>query len=178
MSQIQWMFSLIPDAVLNWAYWAIIIAGLTGVLAGWLGRWIPFYGNYVKVLQPVGIVLLVLGVWLRGGYDTEMAWRAKVAEAEARVAAAEQKSQETNTVIQEKVVEKTKVIKEKGNSIVKYIDRYNDREVIKTIEGPERVRIEEVIKYIEKCPVPKEMIDIHNQATIINKAAEQSKEKK
>ena len=162
MSQITWMIGLIPDAVLNWAYWAIIIAGVTGVLAGWLGKWIPFYGNYVKILQPVGIVLLVLGVWLRGGYDTEMAWRAKVAEAEARVAVAEQKSQETNTVIQEKVVEKTKVIKGK----TEYITQYLDREVVKK---------EEIIKYIEQCPVPKEIIDIHNQAAEINKAAEGKK---
>jgi hypothetical protein len=162
MSQIQWMLSLIPDAVLNWAYWAIIIAGLTGVLAGWLGKWIPFYGNYVKVLQPVGIVLLVLGVWLRGGYDTEMAWRDKVAKLEEQVKIAEQKSQETNTVIQEKVVEKTKVIKGK----TEYITQYLDREVIKN---------QEIVKYIEQCPVPKEIIDIHNQAADINKAAEGKK---
>ena len=32
-----------------------------------------------------------------------------------------------------------------------------------------------VIKYIENCPVPKEMIDIHNQATELNKAAEGKK---
>ena len=159
MSQIAWIIGLLPDAFLNWVYWAIIVAGITGVLAGWLGKWIPFYGNYVKILQPVGIVLLVAGVWLRGGYDTEMAWRAKVAEAEARVAAAEQKSQETNTVIEEKVVEKTKVIKGK----TEYITQYLDREVVKK---------EEIIKYIEKCPVPKEIIDIHNQAAEMNKAAE------
>ena len=158
MSQIAWMIGLIPDAVLSGLYWAIIAAGVTGVLAGWLGKWIPFYGNYVKILQPIGIVLLVLGVWLRGGYDTEMAWRAKVAEAEARVAAAEQKSQETNTVIEQKVVEKTKVIKGK----TEYITQYLDREVIKK---------EEIIKYIEQCPVPKEIIDIHNQAADLNKAA-------
>ena len=159
MSQIGWMIGLIPDAVLSGLYWAIIAAGITGVLAGWLGKWIPFYGNYVKILQPVGIVLLVLGVWLRGGYDTEMAWRAKVAEAEARVAAAEQKSQEANTVVEEKVVEKTKVIKGK----TEYITKYLDREVVKK---------EEIIKYIEQCPVPKEIIDIHNQAADMNKAAE------
>ena len=162
MSQIAWMIGLIPDAVLSGLYWAIIAAGITGVLAGWLGKWIPFYGNYVKILQPVGIVLLVLGVWLRGGYDTEMAWRAKVAEAEARVAAAEQKSQETNTVIEQKVVEKTKVIKGK----TEYITQYLDREVVKK---------EEIIKYIEQCPVPKEIIDIHNQAAEMNKAAEGKK---
>ena len=158
MSQIAWMIGLIPDAVLSGLYWAIIAAGVTGVLAGWLGKWIPFYGNYVKILQPVGIVLLVLGVWLRGGYDTEMAWRAKVTEAEARVAAAEQKSQETNTVIEQKIVEKTKVIKGK----TEYITQYLDREVVKK---------EEIIKYIEQCPVPKEIIDIHNQAADLNKAA-------
>ena len=162
MSQISWMFNLIPDAMLNWVYWAIIAAGITGVLAGWLGKWIPFYGNYVKVLQPVGIVLLVLGVWLRGGYDVEMSWRAKVAEAEARVAAAEQKSQETNTVIEQKIVEKTKIIKGK----TEYITQYLDREVVKK---------EEIIKYIEQCPVPKEIIDIHNQAAEMNKAAEGKK---
>jgi hypothetical protein len=156
------MIGLIPDSVLSGLYWAIIAAGITGVLAGWLGKWIPFYGNYVKILQPVGIVLLVLGVWLRGGYDTEMAWRAKVAEAEARVAAAEQKSQETNTVIEQKIVEKTKVIKGK----TEYITQYLDREVVKK---------EEIIKYIEQCPVPKEIIDIHNQAVDMNKAAEGKK---
>ena len=162
MSQIAWMINLIPDAMLNWIYWLIIAAGVTGVLAGWIGKWIPFYGNYVKILQPIGIVLLVLGVWLRGGYDVEMAWRAKVAEAEARVAVAEQKSQETNTVIEQKIVEKTKVIKGK----TEYITQYLDREVVKK---------EEIIKYIEQCPVPKEIIDIHNQAAEMNKAAEGKK---
>ena len=57
MSQLGWMFGLLPDAFLNWFYWAIIVAGITGVLAGWLGKWIPFYGNYIKILQPVGVVL-------------------------------------------------------------------------------------------------------------------------
>ena len=162
MWQFQWAISLIPDAVLNWVYWAIIAIGLTGVLAGWVGKFIPFYGSYVKILQPIGIVLLVLGVWLRGGYDVEMSWRAKVADVEAKIAIAEKQSQETNTVIEQKVVEKTKVIKGK----TEYITQYLDREVIKK---------EEIIKYIEQCPVPKDIIDIHNQAAEMNKAAEGKK---
>ncbi len=159
MSQIQWMFSLIPDAVLNWAYWAIIVAGLTGVLAGWLGRWIPFYGNYVKVLKPVGIVLLVLGVWLRGGYDVEMAHRDRVAEMQKKVDEAQALSAAANRMTAEKVETTVKVVKGK----TEYITRYLDREVVKK---------EEIIKYIEQCPVPKEIIDIHNQAAEMNKAAE------
>ncbi len=162
MSQIQWMLSLIPDAVLNWAYWAIIIAGLTGVLAGWLGRWIPFYGNYVKVLKPVGIVLLVLGVWLRGGYDVEMAHRDRVAEMQKKVDEAQALSAAANRMTAEQVDTKVKIVKGKTEYITKYIDR-------------EIVKNQEIIKYIEQCPVPKEIIDIHNQAADINKAAEGAK---
>jgi hypothetical protein len=88
-----------------------------------------------------------------------MAWRAKVADVEAKIAIAEEKSKETNTVIEQKVVEKTKVIKGK----TEYITQYLDREVVKN---------QEIIKYIENCPVPKEIIDVHNQAAEMNKAAE------
>jgi hypothetical protein len=109
MDQIQWMFSLIPDAILNWVYWAIIVVGLTGLFAGWIGKFIPVYGNYARFLKPVGIVLLVLGVWLRGGYDTEMAWRAKVEEAQAKVAKAEAESQEFNTKLETERKKKAKV---------------------------------------------------------------------
>jgi len=69
-----------------------------------------------------------------------------------------------NVKIEEKIVERTQVVKEKGDTIVKYIDRYKDREVLKEVPGPERVRVEEVIKFVENCPIPKEMVDIHNQA--------------
>jgi hypothetical protein len=162
MWQVQWMFNLIPDAMLSWIYWLIIAAGITGIAAGWLGRWIPFYGNYVKILKPLGVLLVVLGVWLRGGYDVEMAWRAKTAELEAKVKAAEEQSQQVNTVVQEKVVEKTKVIQGK----TEYITTYLDREVVKK---------EEIIKYVENCPLPKEIIEIHNQAAELNKAAERPK---
>ena len=159
MSQLTWMFSIIPDAILNWIYWAIIAVGVTGMFASWFSKFIPVYGRYMGVVKPIGIALVILGVWLRGGYDTEMAWRAKVADVEAKVAIAEEKSKETNTVIEQKVVEKTKVIKGK----TEYITQYLDREVVKK---------EEIIKYIEQCPVPKEIIDVHNQAAEMNKAAE------
>lgn len=110
MEQIQWMFSIIPDAILNWVYWAIIAVGFTGLFAGWFGKFIPLYGKYVGILKPIGIVLLLLGVWLRGGYDTEMIWRAKVEEAQAKVKAAEEKSANANTQIQTKIVERVKVV--------------------------------------------------------------------
>ena len=61
------------------------------------------------------------------------------------------------------------LFKEKGDTIIRYVDKFKDREVLKEVPGPERVKIEEVIKYVENCPVPKELIDIHNEATKLNK---------
>jgi hypothetical protein len=137
--QLQWIISLIPDAVLNWIYWAIIITGLTGMCAAWIGKWIPFYGNYVKFLKPIGVVLLVLGVWLRGGYDTEMAWRSKVAKLEEQVKLSEEKSAQANVKIKTVVKEKIKKVKE-------YEIVYRDRikEVEKIIDADCRVAPEAV----------------------------------
>jgi len=145
MEQFQWMFSIIPDAILNWVYWGIIAVGLTGVVAGWLGKWIPVYGKYAGILKPIGIAVLVLGVWLRGGYDTELAWRAKVAEAEAKVVAAEAKSKETNTVIQTQYRDKIKTVKE-----------------IQVVVQ-ERI-VKEAAKMDAECKVDAEAISILNQA--------------
>jgi len=117
MEQLQWMFSIIPDAILNWVYWLIIALGITGMCAGWIGKFIPVYGRYVGFIKPIGIALVILGVWLRGGYDVEMAWRSKVAEAEAKVAKAEAASQEVNTKLAAKIKEKQKVRVEYYNTV-------------------------------------------------------------
>lgn len=134
MWQLQWILSLIPDAVLNWIYWCIIALGISGIAAGWLGKFIPFYGKYVGILKPVGIAVLVLGVWLRGGYDTEMAWRDRVANLEAQVKASEQKSTEANTALSKKTKEKVKIVRD-----VQVVIKERIREVEKRIDADCRV---------------------------------------
>jgi phosphoribosylanthranilate isomerase len=106
---------------------------------------------------------------MMGVMYNENSWLQRAKEMEQKVAEAENKSKEVNVVVEEKIVEKTKIVKEKGRDIIQYIDRWNTKEIIKEVEGPERVRREEVIKYIENCPVPKEIVDIHNQAAGLDK---------
>ncbi len=110
MWQIAWMWSLIPTSVLYWIINLIIVTGAIGLVAGWLGRWIPWFGMYARLLKPIGILLLVLGVWMRGGYDTEMAWRAKVEALEARVKESEQKSRDANSKLASAVKERDRAI--------------------------------------------------------------------
>lgn len=139
MWQLQWIVGLIPDAILNWVYIGFIVVGLTGVCAGWLGKYIPFYGNYVQILKPIGIALLLIGVYFKGGYNTEMAWRAKVADLEAKVKVAEDKSKQANVDLDRALKAKTKTIKE-----VQVVIKERIKEVEKRIDADCKVDIEAV----------------------------------
>jgi len=149
----MWIINFLPD----WVFHTIFAIGLLGTIAGFLLGFIPLIKRYSLVIQVCSILILVLGVFLEGAMSDNKEWVARVKEMEAKVALAQAESANKNIEIQEKIVEKTKIIREKGKDIVQYIDK----EVIKK---------EEVIKYIENCPVPKEIIDLHNQATELNKA--------
>jgi hypothetical protein len=152
---------LLPDAFIEWIVNVILIAGALTTVAGFFVRFVPFVNQYRIPVQIAGILLLTTGVYFRGGYSTEMVWRERVREAEARVAAAEQRSAETNIEIVTKLVTQTKVIHEQGQDIVKYIDR-------------EVVRNHEVIKFVENCPIPSIIITTHNAAAL-NQPIEEKK---
>ena len=171
MWQITWILGLLPD----WFWTVVLIAGVLGILASWVLKFVPFVSTYRLPIQVGSILALLVGVYFQGVIANEEKWKNEIAALQEKVNEAAVKSNETNVVVQEKIVEKTKIVKEKGQEIIKYIDKWNTKEIIKEVEGPERIRREEVIKYIEMCPVPKEMIDIHNQATELNKAAEGKK---
>jgi len=163
----MWIISFMPE----WAIHALFGIGVLATLAGFVLGMIPVIKRYIIPVRVIGLLVLVLGLYLEGGLADNKEWQLRVKEMEAKMAQLEVQAAKTNIQVQEKIVEKTKIVKERGQDIVKYIDRWNTQEIIKEVEGPERIRREEVIKYIESCPVPKELIDLHNQAAEINKAA-------
>jgi hypothetical protein len=136
---------------------------------------IPGLSKYALTFQIVSAILLASGIYFKGGYTAEMMWRDRVKELETKVAEAEVESKKENVVVQEKIVKQKEYIKGKTEYITKYIDKIETKEIIKEVQGPERVRIEEVIKYIENCPVPKELINIHDAAAALNKPAGEPK---
>lgn len=154
----MWILSILPDAAIH----IIFGLGILGTIAGFVLGFIPFIKTYKLAIQIISLIVLVFGVYLEGGLADYKEWELKVKEMEAKVAQTEAKSSEKNIEIQEKIVEKTKIVREKGRDIIKYIDK-------------EVVKKEEVIKYVENCPVPKEIIDAHNAAATMNKAAEGEK---
>ena len=144
-STISWMVSWLPDSLLMLIFYGCFFAGVALILISWFVSFIPFISKYRFPTQVVGILAYGAGAFLIGGLGTELGWRERVAELEKKVQEAEAKSAQVNTVIQEKIVYKTKVIKQKE---IEYIDR-----------------IKEVEKIIDaKCEVDSAAIDILNKA--------------
>jgi uncharacterized membrane protein len=145
----MWMLSLIPDSVLLYVINGVLIVGLVGTAVSTLFkfaiRFIPWIIPYRTILQVVSIVLLVVGVYLRGGYGVEMSWRGRVAEAEEKVRVAEAAAKEANSKLETKVVDRVKVVKDVQIVI---------QEKIKLIEQ----------KVDAECKIAPEAIDLLNQA--------------
>ena len=108
----MWILSFLPDALLIWIINTILVLGLAGTFSSYFIRFIPPLMPYASLIKTVGIVLLVAGVWFRGGYDNEMSWRSKVADLEAKIAVSEQQSKDANTKLDAALKEKVKAVKE------------------------------------------------------------------
>jgi hypothetical protein len=147
MDQLGWIISIIPDGIFIWITYIIIVLGIGLYVASKLVTWIPMMGQYRLPAELIGVFLLSVGAYLFGSYGTEMVWRGRVAELEAKVKIAEEKSQQVNVVIQEKVVTKIKVVKE---------NVYVNREIIKEVAG----------KQLDaQCALPKSTVSLHDSAS-------------
>jgi low affinity Fe/Cu permease len=140
----MWMLTFIPDSILHAFVNLVFYAGIITSLLGFVFNF-SYLRPYRLIVQVVGIMLLVAGVYFKGGYEVETQWRERAAELQAKIDAAVVKSQETNTVIKTKVVTKIKKIKEVQVQLQKEIV-----EKEKIING--------------ECVVPKEAIEILNKA--------------
>jgi len=146
-----WILQFLPDELILLVCNTVLALGIViTVLASFL-RVVPLINIYRLPLQILGIALLVTGVYFRGGYAIEMEWRERVREMEEKVAAAEKKSAQTNTVIKRVYVDRVKKIKQ---DVVVYRDR-----------------VKEVEKIIDRdCRVPAEAIKILNDSAAPRRA--------
>ena len=141
----MWILHFLPDSLITFIAWLILLAGIAGFVASKAVRWLPMLGQYKLPLELGGVVVIAVGSYLMGGVSNEQTWRARVAEVEQRMAKAEAQAAKENVRIIEKVVVKTEQVRERGQDIVQYIDR-------------------EVVKYDAQCKIPKEFVDAINRA--------------
>lgn len=151
----MWILQLLPDTLILWFCNILLLVGLMLTVAGFFIQRLPFLYQYQLPFRIVGIALLTLGVYFRGGYAVESEWRERVTELEAKLKTAQDESAKVNTVIQERVVTKTRIVKEKADAIVE--------------------RVEVAVPVEASCPVPQEAIDVHNEAARMNKVIEEQR---
>jgi len=153
----MWLLNFLPD----WFWHILTLGGAIAVLVSMVLKNIPIINQYNLPIKLVGIAAVLFGIWMEGGIVNEAKWQSKVADMEAKLAAAEKQSVEVNTEIITKVVTKTKLIKERGDDIIKYVDR-------------EVAVDKEVVKFVENCPIPEIIINTHNAAAL-NRPIEEKK---
>ena len=143
----MWILYLLP----SWYTHAVPALGLALILVSMFLKVVPFISTYYIPLRIIGLVTLLFGIFFEGVMYSGKDLHEKIKELEAKVAVAEAKSAEVNTKIVEKIVTKQKIVKERGEDIIRYVDK-------------------EIIKYDVKfapggqCEIPKEFISIHNKA--------------
>jgi translation elongation factor EF-Tu-like GTPase len=143
----MWIVEWLP----SWIFTLVSMAGAAGILASIFLGAIPIISKYSLPIKVVSICVLAFGLYMMGGVANQERWEAKVKDLEVKLAKAEAESQKENTKIVEKVVTKTQIIKERGEDIIRYVDR-------------------EIVKYDVKfapggiCEIPKEFVKAHNDA--------------
>jgi len=118
----MFILHFLPDGFLFWVINITLLIGLAATVLSFFLRFVPFLFPYATPIKLAGIILLVVGVWFRGGYDNEMAWREKVKEFQAKIEIAEQKSKEANVELDKKLSSSRSVIKDKVNANYKAIE--------------------------------------------------------
>lgn len=141
----MWILHYLPDSLILWFTNILLGIGVLVTVAAFFVKFVPLINRYRIPAQILGIFLLTAGVYFRGGYGVEMAWRDRVAEVEEKLKQVEAQSQEENAKIQTKYINRQNVIQLRGKTITEYVDR-------------------EVVKYDNTCVIPKEFISAHNQA--------------
>jgi hypothetical protein len=147
----MWLISFLPDCIIH----LLLLAGAAGVIAGFLLGFIPFVSTYKLPIQVISILVLVFSVYMEGGISEKQRYEKAIDEMKVKVAKAEAASAITNVEIVEKIRVETQVIHEKGEQIIKYVNK-------------------EVVKYDHLCDLPELIVTVHNAAAL-NKPIEETK---
>lgn len=145
LNSCMWILHFLPDSFILWFCNILLVAGVALTIAGFFAHRIPVVWQYQLPFKVTGIALLVLGVYFRGGYAVEAEWRERVAQVEAKLAAAEKASAEANSQIDARSQQQTTKIRQRTTYIRQYVDR-------------------EVAKYDDSCKIPEPFVRAHNDA--------------
>lgn len=148
----MWLLSFLPD----WWFYALLALGLAGIFVSYLMSFIPFVSTYRNLIQALSIVAIVIGTYMAGAISNEDKWQLKIKDLELKLSKAETQSAEENIRIVDRIITKKQIVKEKGDEVIKYIDKEIVKYDTKFIQGGE-------------CELPNEFFDALNKAVGVEK---------
>ena len=168
----MWLLSFLPTGFLEFIINGVLLVGVIGVVLGFFGSKIPFISSYLNTVKYASIIVFCIGLYWKGGFSVEKEWRARVEEMQEKVRLAEEKSQQLNTELENKIVGKTKVVREKGKLQIEYINRLvkgDTVEIVKDMSEEQKkeflTKQKELQDALQNCPVPRIIVEEHNKAT-------------
>lgn len=145
----MFLLNFLPDFLMHLIVNLILLLGIIGITATtafkYVIKYFPQLIAYRTIVQIASIILLVIGVYLKGGAAVEQKWRDRVAELEVQVKASEEKAAMYNEKLQSVHNEKVRVIKETQVVV---------QEKIKNVE----------VKIDSQCKISADTVDILNNA--------------
>jgi hypothetical protein len=152
----MFLLHLIPDQYLHWAVHAVVMAGVVIAILGSIFSHLPMISGYSNIAKWIGVLIFSIGLYLEGGYGTELEWRSRVEAAEAKVAVAEKASSEANDQLAVEHKKKMALLEER---------RVIYRERIKR----------EIVKIDSECKLDPVVAEIHNEAAKNTKRKREAK---
>ena len=89
----MWILKWLPDFVFH----LIFLAGLLGLGASFVLKFVPFVTQYRVVIQVAASIMIAVGLYMEGAISDNTAWVERVHALEKKVAEAEAKSADANT---------------------------------------------------------------------------------
>jgi hypothetical protein len=142
----MWLLNILPDSVLYGFILSVMGIGAALFVFGTFAVFLPLVKGWGMLMRTIGTILLIGSVYLYGGYGTEMKWRAEAAKLKADMDRKVAEGQKETTKIVTKYVTKTKVIKEKGDVIIKEVPKF----ITKDADA--------------NCVIPKSFVLLHDSA--------------
>ena len=89
----MWILKWLPDFVFH----LIFIAGLLGLGASFVLKFVPFFVQYRVVIQVIASIMIAVGLYMEGAISDNTAWVDRVHQMEKKVAEAQAQSADANT---------------------------------------------------------------------------------
>ena len=137
----MWLLNFIPDWILH----LVALGSLSLLFISFLvSGLIPV--QFRLPAQILGVALVVVSVWLEGGLYNQANWQDQIAAQKQEIARLDAASKEVTVKTVNKYIERTRIVKEKADVIVKEIPKYIIQE------------------HDSKCAIPVAAIVLHDAA--------------